>query len=42
MNPKPSASIAQVDGSGVETAVIVPSIAMWIGDVPLTPSTKPK
>src|SRR5580700_4843631 len=40
--PKPSISIAQVEGSGVETAVMVPSIAMWIGDRPLTPESSAK
>ena len=39
---KPASIIAQVEASGVATAVIVPSIAMWIGELPLTPDTSAK
>jgi len=39
---KPVSIIAQVASSGVVTAVIVPSIAMWIGEPPLTPDTSAK
>jgi hypothetical protein len=40
--PTPRSIIAQVEGSGVDTAVIVPSIAIWIGALPETPDTSAK